>query len=128
MNISVIMPYIHHISTKKLLLLVSEYIGRATIYIGVDLDFKYKKETLNTLVVAMQLYKQWYNDHTCSSTIDIPVPASVFLVVILRTLAHVMHIYQQQYCKCISSYTVTCQKQHYQCISTNTLHLSVSAS
>ena len=40
--------------------------------------------------------------------IDMHVPASVFLVVILGTLAHVMHIYQQQCCKCISSYIVTC--------------------
>ena len=30
------------------------------IYIGIDLDFKYKKETLNTLVVAIY----W---HTCTS-------------------------------------------------------------
>ena len=39
--------------------------------------------------------------------IDIHVPASVFLVVILGTLAHVMHVYQQQCCKCISSNIVT---------------------
>ena len=63
-----------------------------------------------------------------AALINIHVPASVFLVVILGTLAHVIHVYQQQCCKCISSNTVTYQKQHYQCISTNTIHISISAS
>ena len=52
-----------------------EYIGRGTIYIGVDSEFIYKKPTLNTLVVAMQIYKQWYNDYRCSSTMGVHVPA-----------------------------------------------------